>query len=466
MCFPLPRNILILDVDGLFWDTNALMIALASSVFHLKLNGTDICQNLSLMSLEKISNVFIELQREGKFDLDMSKKLSQKALEYGHLCRPYFGAITAYKCFKDVFQNDILFATCKPEITQPLIKQLVNTYETMSCNVECLELCNETTLGVANSPLYFFTTKMDSFCALRQKNQNKNASFALDALSLFFVTKQLSFVHLCLDYLPVKSQVPLSKIVLGTKKTFTENTALVYSYQDFLKIKDPIKIQTCLCQSIEDLNMESFLAEYLGHPYNKILPLYQYRTKVCPMELERSPRCAEAHFWSMTHLLEHSLLFDGIVIKGFGRGGKQLGIPTANLSVNQSVDGESLPFPGVYFGFSALFDNGHFKAPKTSMLIYDTILSAGYNPYYNNDRLVVEPHLFHTFKNDFHSVRLRLVVIGIVRPESTFSCFEHLVQAIQLDCKVVRQTLIRLHKTKASLLLYNKKRLHQQLHCD
>jgi FAD synthase len=48
--------------------------------------------------------------------------------------------------------------------------------------------------------------------------------------------------------------------------------------------------------------------------------------------------------WFVTR---HVLLFDGIVIKGFGRGGKLLGIPTANLSTNQSVDGQSLPFPGI-----------------------------------------------------------------------------------------------------------------------
>jgi hypothetical protein len=274
MSFPLSRNILMLDVDGLFLDTDSLMIALASSVFHMKVNEADVCRDLSLMSSEKISDVFMRLKNK-KLDLDIRKTFYKKALQYGSLCRPYFGAIAAYKCLKNVFKNDILFVTCKPEITMSFIKQLVNKNETMSFNVHRIELNNETALGVADSPLYFFSSQLDILGALTQKHYDKNICFQVESLSLFFITKQLKFVDLCLDYLPSKSQITITKIVLGTKKTLTERNALVYSSQDFFKIKNNAEIQSSLCQSIEDLNMEGILSEYSGYTHNRHLQIYR-----------------------------------------------------------------------------------------------------------------------------------------------------------------------------------------------
>jgi len=52
----------------------------------------------------------------------------------------------------------------------------------------------------------------------------------------------------------------------------------------------------------------------------------------------------------------------GPVVKGFGRGSKELGIPTANLDVTLLENSLQDVPPGVYFGYSRIGkDNNIYK---------------------------------------------------------------------------------------------------------
>ncbi|MBA0745627.1 hypothetical protein Gogos_008198 [Gossypium gossypioides] len=64
----------------------------------------------------------------------------------------------------------------------------------------------------------------------------------------------------------------------------------------------------------------------------------------------------------------------GPVIKGFGRGSKVLGIPTANLSPKGHSILLSEHPSGVYFGWAGLSTRG----------VYKMVMSIGWNPYFNN----------------------------------------------------------------------------------
>jgi len=64
----------------------------------------------------------------------------------------------------------------------------------------------------------------------------------------------------------------------------------------------------------------------------------------------------------------------GKVVKGFGRGSKSLGTPTANF--NQSIVDQlpkDLP-TGIYFGWAQV--NSH--------VVYPMVTSVGWNPYFGN----------------------------------------------------------------------------------
>ena len=136
------------------------------------------------------------------------------------------------------------------------------------------------------------------------------------------------------------------------------------------------------------------------------------------------------------------------VVRGFGRGSADLGIPTANLDPSQLVMHlvptrqplTSLPdLPcGIYWGFCRIGGSGH---------VYTAAVSIGYNPTYGNDQKTIEPHLIapesdprrhascsgETVLQDFYEQPVRLSVVGYLRPELPFEGLDKLVEAIKKD---------------------------------
>lgn len=122
----------------------------------------------------------------------------------------------------------------------------------------------------------------------------------------------------------------------------------------------------------------------------------------------------------------------GPVIKGFGRGSKELQIPTANIPVSGlSVGGCENVESGVYYGYASL------PLPSTSEpTIFPMVMSIGWNPFYKNEVRSVEVHIIHEFKEDFYGVEMRLVVLGYIRPEYDYVSKEALIEDIKTDIKV------------------------------
>ncbi|KAL5579320.1 hypothetical protein UlMin_011762 [Ulmus minor] len=121
----------------------------------------------------------------------------------------------------------------------------------------------------------------------------------------------------------------------------------------------------------------------------------------------------------------------GPVVKGYGRGSKVLGIPTANLSTKGYSTLLSEHHAGVYFGWAGLSTRGVFKM----------VMSIGWNPYFNNTEKTMEPWLLHDFHEDFYGEELHLVIVGYIRPEANFPTLESLVAKIHEDRKVAERAL-------------------------
>ena len=98
---------------------------------------------------------------------------------------------------------------------------------------------------------------------------------------------------------------------------------------------------------------------------------------------------------SVTSSLPLPLRMTSRVVRGFGRGSSDLGIPTANLDRNVltlgrpatkttegSISFDDLPC-GIYWGFARVEGDGD-KIPST--VVYPAALSIGYNPTYGNGK--------------------------------------------------------------------------------
>lgn len=142
------------------------------------------------------------------------------------------------------------------------------------------------------------------------------------------------------------------------------------------------------------------------------------------------------------------------VVRGYGRGSKDLGIPTANVSREKGVlscscgDFDDLP-TGIYWGFARIGERGAEEDGENSVLgkVHLSAISIGYNPTYNNEEKTVEPHLIaerghpqrhasstgETQFQDFYDKTIILSVVGYLRPELPFEGLEKLTAAIKKD---------------------------------
>ncbi|KAF3031560.1 riboflavin kinase [Didymella heteroderae] len=168
----------------------------------------------------------------------------------------------------------------------------------------------------------------------------------------------------------------------------------------------------------------------------------------------------------------------GPVIKGFGRGSKELGIPTANIPLSGlSINGYSDLDSGIYYGFCTL-DHSTIPSSTSSTTVpsatsdtsipsqssshavldleyaastpstgrspvYPTVLSIGYNPYYKNTTRSIEIHILANFSSDFYGAELSLVILGFIRPEYDYVSKEALVEDIREDIRVAQRSLAR-----------------------
>ncbi|KAI8642841.1 hypothetical protein BD408DRAFT_416019 [Parasitella parasitica] len=126
---------------------------------------------------------------------------------------------------------------------------------------------------------------------------------------------------------------------------------------------------------------------------------------------------------------------NGTVVKGYGRGSKQLGIPTANLS-DEAIDAlVSGLETGVYYGWTQVEDLGS--------QVYPMVMSLGWNPYFKNEKRSAEVHIIHEFPDDFYDSRIRVLVLGFIRPEQNYPSLDNLIRDIKTDIEVAKRSLER-----------------------
>ncbi|KAJ6086063.1 Riboflavin kinase [Penicillium sp. IBT 16267x] len=156
----------------------------------------------------------------------------------------------------------------------------------------------------------------------------------------------------------------------------------------------------------------------------------------------------------------------GPVIKGFGRGSKDLGIPTANIPADDLSKTHPELTTGVYYGVVALdpkdfaHENGLTGDTEKAkeLIVQPAVLSIGYNPYYKNTVRSVEIHIMPSLTEpsptavpqpkfnrlpDFYNTHLNLLVLGYIRPEFDYVSVDALIEDIRVDCEVARQSLMR-----------------------
>ena len=134
--------------------------------------------------------------------------------------------------------------------------------------------------------------------------------------------------------------------------------------------------------------------------------------------------------------LPQILRFRGTVDSGYGRGGKKLGFPTANLPESLFANALENISTGVYFGWAVVEGRDG---------IHKAAVNVGYSPTFEgkeNREKIIEAHLIlEDPLEDFYNETMRLALIGFLRPEKRFPTFPDLMAAITRDVANAKEAL-------------------------
>ena len=120
----------------------------------------------------------------------------------------------------------------------------------------------------------------------------------------------------------------------------------------------------------------------------------------------------------------------GLVVKGRDRGGKLLGIPTANINLQD----ELCPKTGIY-AVTVEYRQHQYRG----------VANIGYSPTFNDNEFTVEVHILD-FNQNIYDQKIRVNFIKRIRNEKKFSGIDELKSQIHQDIKAARKILAAYEK--------------------
>eukprot|EP00979_Chaetoceros_neogracilis_P015563 scaffold6156_cov243-Chaetoceros_neogracile.AAC.4 len=167
------------------------------------------------------------------------------------------------------------------------------------------------------------------------------------------------------------------------------------------------------------------------------------------IDIDGDGKKAEMYYASAvkkTHrMLRDVVRVRGVVDVGYGRGGKKLGVPTANLPASLFADALSNVPTGVYIGAAVIEGSSDEKLGRG--VVHKAVVNVGYSPTFDgaeNKEKIVEAHLIideGALEGDFYGETMRLALSGFLRPEMKFPSFPDLIKAIRNDVQNAKDSL-------------------------
>ena len=146
--------------------------------------------------------------------------------------------------------------------------------------------------------------------------------------------------------------------------------------------------------------------------------------KISSTRIENLIRCGNIE--EANELLDTYYSMAGIVGQGFQRGRKLLGIPTANLDLQESY---VVPAVGVYTGY--MLHEG---------MLYPAMINVGKNPTFENVNMTIEAHVLD-FSQMIYGEDVRFFFVSKIRDEMKFDSLQALRNQLLADIETTRMEL-------------------------
>lgn len=125
------------------------------------------------------------------------------------------------------------------------------------------------------------------------------------------------------------------------------------------------------------------------------------------------------------------------VVRGAGRGGRELGYPTANMYFPDTV---AVPADGVYAGWFEVSDDGQIDGDMEPGVKYPTAISVGTNPTFGDEQRSVESFILDR-EADLYGRTAVVTFVRHLRGMERFSDVDQLLAAIGKDVEDTRGLL-------------------------
>ena len=146
---------------------------------------------------------------------------------------------------------------------------------------------------------------------------------------------------------------------------------------------------------------------------------------------------AEADVAAAAEVLGRPHRVSGYVVHGAGRGGRDLGYPTANLDLADHI---AVPADGVYAGWFTVLDDGPIDGSIVAGRRYPCAISVGTNPTFGDSARSVEAFVLDE-SADLYGRLAAVDFVDHVRDMEKFASVDDLLVAMERDVTTTRTVL-------------------------
>lgn len=146
---------------------------------------------------------------------------------------------------------------------------------------------------------------------------------------------------------------------------------------------------------------------------------------------------ADGNVAAAAHVLGRPFSVFASVVRGAGRGGKELGFPTANMYF---ADERALPADGVYAGWFIIRSTAPISGDMVAGERYPAAISVGTNPTFGDTRRSVETFVLDR-QADLYGHACEVEFVDFVRGMEKFSSVDELLAAMNQDVARIREIL-------------------------
>ena len=244
--------------------------------------------------------------------------------------------------------------------------------------------------------------------------------------------------------IPIKKILSLEDLLKEIKE---EDSLFILEQKDYINEKllnVPSKQKTIIEKAKDKENTETYFSSFDAFLFSKFKEVENLKEKFEKYNKEEfiiryqndfiDRKFKFSELWNNYNKYSEKITLEGKIVSGFQRGSGQLGIPTANIEMNnENLLKVKKLINGSFYGEFVFKSNNKKNENVEIGKKYKAVLSIGFNPHFDNATKTIEVFLIDFKGGDFYGEEALIDIEGYSRSEESFSGLPELVTTITYD---------------------------------